>query len=252
MYQLVREDGSLKSDGINDTTYNLLFIGNHDLPEEEQGSYENLVVIRTIELFTKLEEKKIFTKLLKLFYKNTVIDINKITFNEETMQYEYRDNDLVITFDKISNHIDDKDLIKELTSKERERKCHIRSIGLSPNIDGSKIVTGSITIGKSRILHSVIEYEYNGETIILDWTKNLKTTKGQYVKLTKFVEFTSLDGKKVVDDIDNIFSNLDISVKAYLVFRDELMRDIEKNPQLFHLPKSEESEDSKNNIGKSR
>lgn len=116
---------------------------------------------------------------------------------------------------------------------------------LSPYIYGSKIVTGYITIGKSKVLHSVIEYEYNGETIILDWTKNLKITKKQYIKLTKFVEFSSLDGRKVIDEIDNIFAKIDISAKAYLVFRDELMRDIEKNPLIFQSIENENNKKSK-------
>lgn len=244
MICLKDEDGSPRDDGINSNTYNLLVCDYHNLTEKDQGSYENLVVIRTIELFTKLEEKKIFIKLLKLFYKNKIIDINKITFNDKIGQYEYRDNDLVLTFDKISNHFEDKKLIKELTSKARDGKCHVRALDLSPNIDGSRIVTGYVTIGKSKVLHSVIEYEYNGETIILDWTMNLKITKEQYIKLTKFVEFTSLDGKKVVDEIDNIFAKIGISAKAYLVFRDELMRDLEKNELIF--------QPSENNIKKSK
>ena len=245
MSNLKCEDGSLRVDGINSNTYNLLFCDYHNLPQKDQGSYENLVVMRTVELFTKLEEKRIFTKLLKLFYKNKIIDINKITFNDETKQYEYRDNNLVINFDKISNHFEDKKLIEELTSEAREGKCHARTVELSPYIDGSKIVTGYITIGKNKVLHSVIEYEYNGETIILDWTKNLKITKKQYIKLTKFVEFSSLDGRKVIDEIDNIFSKIDISAKAYLVFRDELMRDIEKNLLIFQSMENENNKKSK-------
>lgn len=90
-----REDGSPMKDGINNNTYNLLFGDYASLPEEEQGSYENVVAYATIDCFTKLQEKKIFTKLLKLLYKNTIIDLEKITFNEETKQYEYKNNDKV-------------------------------------------------------------------------------------------------------------------------------------------------------------
>lgn len=90
-----REDDSPMKDGINNNTYNLLFGDYASLPEEEQGSYENVVAYATIDRFTKLQEKKIFTKLLKLLYKNTIIDLEKITFNEETKQYEYKNNDKV-------------------------------------------------------------------------------------------------------------------------------------------------------------
>lgn len=233
MSELKRKDGSPMDDGINNNTYDLLF-GNFDnLPKEECGSYENVVAFATINCFTKLQEKKIFTKLLKLFYKNTIIDLDKIIFNEDTKQYEYKNNDLIITFDKISNYIGDKKLIKELTSKKRYGKCHSRSMDISPYIEDSRIVTGYITIENKKVLHSVIEYEYDGKTIVLDWTRNLKITKEQYIELTKFVELSSFEGKKVIDDIDIIFRNLNIGSKTYVVFRDELIRDMQKNKHVF-------------------
>lgn len=97
--------------------------------------------------------KKIFTKLLKLFYKNTIIDLDKIIFNEDTKQYEYKNNDLIVTFDKISNYIGDKKLIKELTSKKRYGKCHSRSMDISPYIEDSRIVTGYINIENKKVLY---------------------------------------------------------------------------------------------------
>ena len=45
--------------------------------------------------------------------------------------------------------------------------------------------------------------------------------------------------------IDNILANIDISAKAYLVFRDELMRDIEKNPLIFQSIENENNKKSK-------
>lgn len=84
MNKLKREDGSPINDGINNNTYNLLFKDYNNLPKEEQGDFENVIAFTTIDLFTKLQEKKIFTKLLKLFYKNTTIDLDRITFNEKT------------------------------------------------------------------------------------------------------------------------------------------------------------------------
>jgi len=228
-----RENVSQMKYGINNNTYNLLFRDYDNLPEEEQGSYENVVVYATIDRFTKLQEKKIFTKLLKLFYKNTIIDLDKITFNEETKQYEYKNNDLIITFDKLSNCFEDKDLIKELTSNKRYGECHSRAMNILPSIEGSRIVTGYITVGNKKVLHSVIEYEHDGKTIVLDWIRNLKITKEQYIELTKFVEFSSFEGRKVIDDIKIIFGNLNIGVKPYVVFRDELIRDMQRNPHIF-------------------
>lgn len=229
------KDGSSMKYGINNNTYNLLFGDYDNLLEEEQVSYESSKAFDTIDRFTKLQEKKIFTKLLKLFYKNTVIDLDKITFNCQKKQYEYKNNNLIITFDKLSNFFDDKDLIKELTSNKRYGKCHIRAIGISQKIEGSRIVTGYITVGNHRVLHSIIEYEHDGKTIVLDWTKNLKIDKKQYIELTKFVELSSFEGEKFIDDSKIISEDLNIGVKTYVVFRDELIADIQRNPHIFQL-----------------
>lgn len=132
-------------------------------------------------------------------------------------------------------------------------------MSISPSIEGSKIVTGYITIGNKRVLHSVVEYEHDGRDIILDWTRNLVITKKQYKELTKFVELSSFEGRKVIGDIGFIFRNLNIGSKPYVVFRDELIKDMQKNTHIFQ-PTEEESkkngqdicDNSENKIGKSR
>ncbi len=40
-------------------------------------------------------------------------------------------------------------------------------MSISPSIEGSRIVTGYTTIGNKKVLHSVIEYEHDGKTIVL-------------------------------------------------------------------------------------
>lgn len=228
-----RKDGSPMNDGINNNTYELLFGDFDNLPENERGTYENLIAFATIDRFTKLQEKKIFTKLLKMIYKKSNIDLNKITFNKEIKQFEYRDNDKVITFDRLSDHFQDEDIKKELMSDKRYGECHSRAMNIAPSIKDSKIVTGYVTIGNSKVLHSIIEYDVDDKTIVLDWTRNLHITKEQYIELTKFVELSSFDGREVIDDIELITENLNIGVKPYVVFREELMRDIRKNSQIF-------------------
>lgn len=228
-----RKDGSPMNDGINNNTYELLFGDFDNLPKNERGTYENVIAFATIDRFTKLQEKKIFTKLLKMIYKKSNIDLNKITFNKEIKQFEYRDNDKVITFDRLSDHFQDEDLKKELMSDKRYGECHSRAMNIAPSIKDSKIVTGYVTLGNSKVLHSIIEYDVDDKTIVLDWTRNLHITKEQYIELTKFVELSSFDGREVIDDIELITGNLNIGVKPYVVFREELMRDIKKNPQIF-------------------
>ena len=73
--------------------------------------------------------------------------------------------------------------------------------------------TGYITIKKS--LHSLIEYD-----------------EEQYIKLTNFLELCPIKREDLIKDTV-ISSNLDIRIKPYLVFRDEIIKDIEKNYELF-------------------
>ena len=210
------------------------FFDNDNLPREEYGDYENVKAWCTIDTFTRLEQKKIFYILLKLISKETLIDINNITYNNETKEYAYKHNDLVITFDMISKRIEGKDAIKELTSRRRYGNCHSMSIVLAQSIDNSRIVTGKCTLGKRRFLHSIIEYDLEDETYVLDWTRNLRTTKKQFIKLTQFEELSSIDAKNILEDLKVIEGNLKINVKPYLVFRDEIMRDIQKNIGMFN------------------
>lgn len=233
------------NDGINEKTYDLLFSDDANLPEDKQGNYYNMIAWLTIDRFTKEKKKTIFKKGLKILFKDKELDLNKIIFNKETKEYEYRDKDLVITFNKISDFITNEDLIKELTSDKRYGKCHDRSIGFSQSIKNSKIVTGYIILGKNKILHSIIEYERNGKTWILDWTRNLRTTKDQYLELTSFVELSSIDACDVINDAKFI-KQIDIGIKPYLVFKDEIIMDMKKNPHIFGITKEDEQIVKKN------
>lgn len=230
---------------INNNTYELLFRDFDKLPENEMGSYKNLMALATIDRFTKMHEMEIFTKLLKIVYKEEKIDLSRITYNKEIEQFEYRDDDKIITFNKLSDYFSDKDIKEELMSNKRYRECHLKAMSIAPSIKGSRIVTGYITIGNIKALHSIIEYDVDNKTVVLDWNRNLSITKEQYVQLTEFVELSSFDGRNVIDDMELIVGNLNIGVKFYLVFREELMRDIKRNSQMFqHIEeKRKKSED---------
>lgn len=151
-----RKDENPLNEGMNNNTYELLFRNFDNLPENESGTYENVMAIATIDRFTKLQEMKIFTKLLKIIYKRANIDLDKITYNKEIKQFEYRDNGRVITFDRLSDHIQDEDLKKELMSNKRYEECHAKTMNIAPSIKDSRIVTGYATMGNSKVLHSII------------------------------------------------------------------------------------------------
>lgn len=235
--------------GIHPNTYNMLFKDKKDLPKEELGTEENQKIIDTLNIFTRINHKNIFISLLKKYLSHKFnVELEKIKYNEETKEYEYEFNNKIITFDMISNIVDDKDFIKELKSNKRFGKCHERSFGEAHNIDNAKIVTGIIKTIDGKFLHTVIEFPGKKEpitTYIMDWTQNIYMKKDDYINLMEFYELSSFDAQEVFYDMElmNKMNVSDISMKPYLAFRDEFIKDLEKN---IHLLSEEEQEEIKN------
>ena len=98
----------------------------------------------------------------------------------------YLKNGDIVTFDMISNYISDEELIKELNSKKRLSKCHVKSLELASWISNSYILTGYYTTTINKVLHSVVEIIEAGKSYILDWTQNIKMPKEDYIKIYKF------------------------------------------------------------------
>ena len=97
-------------------------------------------------------------------------------------------------------------------------------------------------------LDTIIKYIMNGEkTEKMMYVSSLnckpdtaiyemQDTKKRFDKEDGIISYhliQSFDGKEVIDDIERITGNLNIGVKPYVVFRDELMRDMERNPHIF-------------------
>lgn len=241
MKEKLRKNNSPTNDGINNNTYNLLFQDYKNIKIEERNTKENERAFVTIDYFTRTKENKLLAfraKLQKKIYGKTYIDFDKITYDEENKEYIYKDNDLIIRFDLISNGFkkkkEIKDIINELTSKKRKGRCHNRSIQFARNFEGWKVVTGYIIFGDSKILHSFIECNSKkNEKIVLDWTLNLKIKKEDYVKLTKFEELNAIPSEKINDEIDLIYKNLDMGIKPIVLFWDEIVRDLKRNEHIF-------------------
>lgn len=224
--------------GININTKNILFNDDfYTLLESELGTLEYAKILFAIDTYTRMIHKNIFEKmLLKLEASRFNIDLSKIKYNEDKKQHEYKlENGKIITFDLLSDMLDaDKKILDELESNKRKRKCHSRSISLGDSTKDSVVLTGTITVGDRKVLHSVVEANNKqNKPVILDWTRNLVIDKESYIKLFKFDILTSVDSKLIFDDL-SILKELGLDVKQYLVFRDELMKDVEKNSQIFY------------------
>lgn len=214
--------------GLNKNTYNLLFSDSNELDIKSSGSLENLIAYITIDKFTMINNKVFYLKLLKRIIKNRDnLDLDRIFYDKGTKEYIYIHDNNIYSFSKLSDHISSNKSKKELLSKKRYGICHMSSIKLSLNIKDSYVITGYITIGKNRFLHSVVEVVENDEIFILDWTRNFKMLKEDYVELTKFNELSRIKSSEVLNDYDKIISNFGIGIKAYLVYRDEIIKELD-------------------------
>ena len=125
----------------------------------------------------------------------------------------------------------------ELESDERYGKCHSKSLELVLITPNSKIVTGYITENNLHLLHSIIvSTELNGD-YVYDWTKNLIMSKDEYYKLNKFKVLSEITKDEIIYDKENYEDLLvnNICIKPYLVFRNEIVKEIETKKYIKHL-----------------
>ena len=85
--------------GINENTYDLLF--DDEYLDVDAIDFESSAKLATMEIFTKLKNRGLKYKLLKMYYKNTILDINKITLNSSENCYQYSDKDININFNNL-------------------------------------------------------------------------------------------------------------------------------------------------------
>ena len=156
---------------INPNTKKLLNDSFFRIPanDEEKNTKENMDTVVLIDNYTRLEENKLKRFLLShILDKHQNLSFKDINYNEDTKMYEiHLKNGDIVTFDILSNYIEDKELIKELNSKERYHKCHNKSIALSNNTKESNILTGYYSTTQNKVFHSVVEKIENGKKLYI-------------------------------------------------------------------------------------
>jgi len=241
MKEKLRKDNSPMSDGINNNTYDLLFKDYKNLKEEDKNSKENDRIFSILDYFTRKKTNKLIimiSKIQKFVYKDTYLDFDRISYDEENKEYVYKDKNNEIRFQMISDGFNKKKESKkfrdELTSNKRKGKCHSRSITFAFGADDWSVVTGYITLADTKVLHSFVECKNeSNESIIMDWTLNLRIKKEDYVRLTKFEELNSIPGDKIEKEYNIITQNLDFGLKPIVLFWDEIVNDLKRNEQVI-------------------
>lgn len=213
--------------------YSLFYI---EIPNPSCKSYEKYNIIQLISYYTLLQRRKITSKFINNYFKYSHnLSFDDITYNEFTKEYTYLTSyGQPITFEMLSNYLTDKYSINELLSRKRNGRCHIKALELGQTINNSKLLTGYITLYDIKVFHSVVEIQKNNEPYIIDWTYNLFINKKDYLKLFQFDILSTIKGNNITNDLELFeYLELDLSIKTYLLFRDEIITDLNKNKQLI-------------------
>lgn len=223
----------LISNGMNINTYNLLFDDINNKMSDKKGSCESLNALCVISKFTKFDDIKIYCLMAGMYETIDDYDFRTISWSDELNSFIYQKGNFKISFNLLSDFMTHEDVKKELTSDERIHKCHEKSILLASIYPNFRIITGYIYLEKQRMLHSVIEYDDNEETIILDWTKNLRMLKEDYIRLTNLRVIETIEGYDVKNDITGPIIQMGMDFKTYCAFRPEIVKELKKNNSIF-------------------
>lgn len=223
----------LISNGMNINTYNLLFDDLNNEKSDKKGSYESLNALCVISKFTKFDDIKIYCLMAGMYETIDDYDFRTISWSNELNSFIYQKGNFKIPFNLLSDFMTHEDVKKELTSDERIHKCHEKSILLASIYPNFRIITGYVYLEKQRMLHSVIEYDDNEETIILDWTKNLRMLKEDYIRLTNLRVIETIEGYDVKNDIAGPIIQMGMDFKTYCAFRPEIVKELKKNNSIF-------------------
>ena len=225
----------MKNKGINENTRKELFKYKHKIYLKTD---KNLSILFAIDNYTLKKEgilQRPINKINEIAFK---IKTDNITYNSDTKMYEYKEEKKdTYHFDTISRYIFENNEIKnELETKKRYRKCHMRSIDLALAIGDAKVVTGIAKLNGVEFLHSVVEIMLDNKTLYLDWTRNIMMPQDEYKRLFRYREISKVDAKNIISDIEYVGA-FNLNIEEYLLFRDELMKDVEKNKSVFQKVK---------------
>ncbi len=223
----------LISNGMNINTYNLLFDDINNKMSDKKGSCESLNALCVISKFTKFDDIKIYCLMAGMYETIDDYDFRTISWSDELNSFIYQKGNFKIPFNLLSDFMTHEDVKKELLSDERLHQCHEKSIVLASIYPNFRIITGYVYLEKQRMLHSIIEYDDNEETIILDWTKNLRMLKEDYIRLTNLRVIETIEGYDVKNDITGPIIQMGMDFKTYCAFRPEIVKELKKNNSIF-------------------
>lgn len=203
--------------------------------------YDGYTILYTINELTKVstddEEKR---KLLKRVSNQEDVIETKIEKNDKFKipQIVISKNDYEIRVMQLSKLLPSTmELLPDLENDKRAGTCFTKAYHIALNLGiPNDIVTG-FSYGytdKSKFLHSWIETKLKSEKVVIDGTLNAIFNKEGYYKLRHIEPITRISNQTLESDIKKYLKTFKtISPEVYYVFRDEIIKDFEKNSDIF-------------------
>ena len=108
------------------------------------------------------------------------------------------------------------------------------NFALKDNSDSVFVLTGYVPSIDEELLHSVVEIDILNKKYIIDYTQNIVMKKEDYFEINQFRQISKVSSKTIKEDA-RIIDELQIPHPYYLIFRDEIMKDLNKNKKLLKL-----------------
>ena len=223
-------------EGINNNTFDLLFADYDHIDEKDCQSKEYFYLFYIINEYTTHVHQRIIKRLFHLGYSSKKRYLNDIKYDKKSKRYYVSINDERFDFDILSKYLAGRNSKRELNdANKRAGECHTKSICSAAVIKDSSIMTGYMTVDDMKVLHSVVlKKNPSGVLEALDWTQNLIMPYDQFRKLFNFQELNEVPGSVIEPDLKRI-RGLGIDSKAYLTFRDEIIKDVKRNAAVLGL-----------------
>ena len=130
---------------------------------------------------------------------------------------------------------------KDIETRDRKGKCHIKSMEISLLFgQDNDVVTGYVygMSDKAKYLHSWVEFKNpNDVEFVIDYTQNIIINKEAYYYIKHAEPLSRISRENLVKDREKIYNKLNkigtINIKEYLTFRDELFKDMERHKKIF-------------------
>ncbi len=177
------------------------------------------------------DEKEDFLNELQ---ENDVLEGYRISDDRNTL-YIYRRGNDILDVTKFSSLINKNSVTyKNITTSNRNKQCHNGSINIALGSDNtSKLVTGYTRMinSKNSLLHSWVETNNNGNEKVIDYTLNAVISKDAYYSLLNPEPITKISCEDVKRDIPLVLNSeyKGIDNRAYLLYRDEMMKQIQQD-----------------------